>query len=367
MSGFTFSFGGDDIEDEEAGTSPQVESRPVAAERPSLKSAGAFPVAGKPQLPALHHGLDHMFSQLPPKVAYDLLDAGEGLYLPRRELWDVKVQVMAEQDVDAEMEPGLGTHDVKTGVYEGGFKSWESSVDLVKELKQMDLSASCLGKNTSLRVTELGCGTALPSLALFQEVVSSPIMRGNVPLLLTVADYNPTVLQLVTLPNFILTWALVAHHESSLVQQALDVEGKELELSEDILGAFRDFLSSNKIFLSFVSGGWSNEFVEVLYTTATMSQRTSGDTALLLGAETIYSPLALETFTETMMSILREERMKNLDGKTIAVVGAKRHYFGVGGSLDDFIDKARESGCSVDWLREEGQGVRRGVVMCQLQ
>ena len=29
---------------------------------------------------------------------------------------------------------GLGERDVKTGVYEGGFKSWESSVDLVKVL-----------------------------------------------------------------------------------------------------------------------------------------------------------------------------------------------------------------------------------------
>ena len=46
---------------------------------------------------------------------------------------------MAEEDVgrggDTE---GLGEHDVKTGVYEGGFKSWESSVDLVKVLAAGD-------------------------------------------------------------------------------------------------------------------------------------------------------------------------------------------------------------------------------------
>lgn len=40
---------------------------------------------------------------------------------------------MAEDDGKEGME-GLGQHDVKTGVYEGGFKSWESSVDLVKVL-----------------------------------------------------------------------------------------------------------------------------------------------------------------------------------------------------------------------------------------
>jgi protein-histidine N-methyltransferase len=41
---------------------------------------------------------------------------------------------MAEDEGDADGPEGLGDHDVKTGVYEGGFKSWESSVDLVKVL-----------------------------------------------------------------------------------------------------------------------------------------------------------------------------------------------------------------------------------------
>lgn len=52
--------------------------------------------------------------------------------IPRRELWDVRVQLMAEGD-----DEGVGAlagNDVKTGVYEGGFKSWESSVDVVKVL-----------------------------------------------------------------------------------------------------------------------------------------------------------------------------------------------------------------------------------------
>ena len=39
---------------------------------------------------------------------------------------------MVEEHEAAEV--GLGKDDIKTGVYEGGFKSWESSVDLVKVL-----------------------------------------------------------------------------------------------------------------------------------------------------------------------------------------------------------------------------------------
>jgi len=39
---------------------------------------------------------------------------------------------MAEEHEATEV--SLGKDDIKTGVYEGGFKSWESSVDLVKIL-----------------------------------------------------------------------------------------------------------------------------------------------------------------------------------------------------------------------------------------
>lgn len=42
---------------------------------------------------------------------------------------------MAEEE---DVEEGLGKDDVKTGVYEGGFKSWESSVDLVREIAKVE-------------------------------------------------------------------------------------------------------------------------------------------------------------------------------------------------------------------------------------
>lgn len=132
---FSFGFSGDDIEDE-AQVGRELAQEKAAAPPPS----SAFPVAGKPLLPPTRHDLEHMLSQLPSKVAYStlsvVLDNGETIELPRRELWDVRVQIMAEEDDSGESEPGLGTHDVKTGVYEGGFKSWESSVDLVKVLAQ---------------------------------------------------------------------------------------------------------------------------------------------------------------------------------------------------------------------------------------
>ncbi|KAL2757599.1 hypothetical protein ACRALDRAFT_1074577 [Sodiomyces alcalophilus JCM 7366] len=436
-SSFTFSFGGDDIEEEEL--NKEVTSLASKVEKHTLSdpanaqaqkqshqqqpaaTASAFPVPGKPQLPPTLHDLRDIFQQLPSKIAYDLLevtlDDGSTIELPRRELWDVRVQLMAEAETEdsegGEGPEGLGAHDIKTGVYEGGFKSWESSVDLVKVLaaeKHMDMA-----RRRPLRAIELGCGTALPSLAIFQWAmkarVESDATGRQPPLFLVLADYNPTVLQLVTLPNFILTWALA--HQSrgcTALEGAFDLEG-ELELTPEVLTAFGDFLITSDISLNFVSGGWSAELMDLIYSLdlstgprddddrdgegvsqGRMKQHenekesetgngnvtsNSGPTGnedhetLVLGAETIYSPFALDAFTEMMFAILARERSSSSsrDGDQFqcqALVGAKRMYFGVGGSLDDFIDKARDKGATVTQLREEAEGVVRGVVRCVL-
>lgn len=151
---FSFGFGGDDIEGDE-----QLLASLPQNVAPSRASASAFPVAGKPLLPAVHHDLSQMLAALPSKLVYGLLDVdldGTGnIQLPRRELWDVRVQLMAEDDSEAALESGLGTHDVKTGVYEGGFKSWESSVDLVKTLaSSKSLVATA---EHAIRVIEVSC------------------------------------------------------------------------------------------------------------------------------------------------------------------------------------------------------------------
>ncbi len=80
---------------------------------------------------------------------------------------------------------------------------------------------------------QLGCGTALPSVALFRQAVaaaSGRSRRGCRPLSMTLADYNPSVLYLVTLPNLVLAWALEQRDQSALLQQAFYADG-ELELS----------------------------------------------------------------------------------------------------------------------------------------
>lgn len=183
---------------------------------------------------------------------------------------------------------------------------------------------------------------------------------------LILADYNATVLQLVTLPNFVLTWALQHAADSPLLTEAFaSVEG-ELELTPEVIQGFEEYLAAQKINLQFVSGGWSAEFVELIKAAQQPSQAIDAKQRMvILGAETIYSPFALQSFTETIFSLMNYSQSTGSAAEVFAA--AKKLYFGVGGSLDDFVTKSRELGAIVEQLREESEGVRRGVVRCYLK
>ncbi|GAB0138251.1 hypothetical protein EsDP_00006488 [Epichloe bromicola] len=369
---FSFSFSGDDIDIDpglQVSSGPQENQLQPQTFEHRTSEASAFPIPGKPQLPPMQHGLDSMLSSMPSKIAYSILDVclddGQTLKLPRRELWDVRVQLMAEaENEEGCLDGELGDHDVKTGVYEGGFKSWESSVDLVKVLSAESHPNSW--QNKSARIIELGCGTALPSLAMFQWTMAKTASNSNhQSFSFILADYNPSVLRLVTLPNFILSWALYHQHTLPALQDAFSLEG-ELELNPDVLDGFCTYLSSRDFHFSFLSGGWSPDFIELLYSLPHASIRGKPDApslSLLLGAETIYSPFALQSFTEIVWSVLkREARIFSADASVW--VAAKKLYFGVGGSLDDFVMNMQTRGAVVATLRQETEGVRRGVVCC---
>lgn len=145
---------------------------------------------------------------------------------------------------------------------------------------------------------------------------------------------------------------------------AFSSEG-ELDLTPEVVKGFEEFLSTRRISLSFFSGAWSTEFVDLVGAeSASRIGHESKRHTVILGAETIYSPFALRAFTQTIFSLMEQERAQGNAAE--ALVGAKKLYFGVGGSLDDFVAGAREQGADVEELREETEGVRRGVVSCRL-
>ncbi|KAI6712807.1 hypothetical protein JHW43_004624 [Diplocarpon mali] len=300
MSAFTFSFSGDDVE--ETHTGPESLHPNHAAETGTLQRAtsSAFPIAGQSLLQPQTHEMEIMLKALPSKIAYSTLviklDDGTEISIPRRELWDVRVQLMAEEDDEGL--GNLGKDDVKTGVYEGGFKSWESSVDVVKVLHQ--------------RIREIGhSGKVLENT------------NSATALSLGLADYNPTVLQLVTLPNILLSWAQVTRRET------WEAEG-ELEIDEEVMKGFLSSLETRHIRISFFSGAWGPEFARLVKE----DMGAPASRLTITGAETIYSPAALKSFAETLMILLNTMP----DDERGALVAAKKVYFGVGGSMEDFCN-----------------------------
>ena len=182
-------------------------------------------------------------------------------------------------------------------------------------------------------------------MAVFQWLFESQVSTERS--YLGLADYNPTVLQLVTLPNILLSWAQVTCKDS------WEAEG-ELDLNEEVINEFLATLESRQIKLSFFSGAWSPGFVDLVK--ENMNSSTSRLT--LIGAETIYSPVALKSFAETLVGLLASMP----DEERISLVAAKKVYFGVGGSMEDFCDIVRSHSCAVEHIREESDGVRRAVV-----
>ena len=164
---------------------------------------------------------------------------------------------------------------------------------------------------------------------------------------LGLSDYNSTVIQLVTLPNLILSWAQVWKVAS------WEIEG-ELEIDEALVQEFLAALETRQIKLCFFSGAWGPEFVHLV----TQTMGLSPAHLMIIGAETIYSPFALRSFAGTLMDLL--DTMPGI--KKAALVAAKKVYFGVGGSMEDFCDAVRARRGLVEHIREESDGVRRAVV-----
>lgn len=183
----------------------------------------------------------------------------------------------------------------------------------------------------------------MPSLTLFAEVLKqTKTLEGtesSKKIIFTFADYNDAVLRLVTLPNLLLTWYINCQQNSETVadQNPSQVQPEEeLDITPELIGEFKSDLSKRGIAFDFISGGWSPEFVDLVF-----SVRAAEDfKTLLLASETIYSPASLMAFSETLLQIIR--RSSTDSTKSRAMIAAKKVYFGVGGGVDEFLAVLRD-------------------------
>lgn len=166
-------------------------------------------------------------------------------------------------------------------------------------------------------------------MTLFARALNSTETTGKIHF--TFADYNSDVLRLVTLPNLLLTWQNSRSQTavSSTSTTALDDE-EELDITPELIEEFKNDLANRGISVDFISGAWSAEFVDLVFSSGDAPCRT-----LVLASETIYSPASLKAFSETLLALLR--RSNTASTKSRALVAAKKVYFGVGGGVDEFL------------------------------
>lgn len=162
---------------------------------------------------------------LPPLLSYTPVrvpvststGSSETVTLLRRDLFDARFQIL-NQDESAPAVYDKGkqreaptsdereeaqfideSSDLVKGVYEGGLKTWECSLDLVDCLAQRGYHPDHVGddKVRGTSILEVGCGTAVPTCALFSrllnEIERAPTPRGEQPKKRTrihLQDYN---------------------------------------------------------------------------------------------------------------------------------------------------------------------------------
>ncbi|CAG8052969.1 unnamed protein product [Penicillium salamii] len=322
---FSFGFSGDDIDMDDSDVNNDF------SDVPSQQTVGN-PLPELVQ--ANKHDMNEWLSILPSQISFNKL-AVRNLTVARREIFDIRTQLMAEDSAghdNEELIAGIEKGDIKPNFYEGGFKTWECALDLAK----LALDENTLGDSpdgpADVHIIELGAGTAVPTLTLFARLLQGEIDQSQKKITLTFADYNSDVLRLVTLPNLILTWHNSRSQTAvSTSSTAPSQEEEELDITPELVEEFKTDLAKRGISVEFISGAWSPEFVDLVFSSGEGSSRKT----LVLASETIYSPASLTAFSETLLALLR--RSSNASTQSRALVAAKKVYFGVGGGVDEFL------------------------------
>mmetsp|Transcript_28438 Transcript_28438/g.42236 ORF Transcript_28438/g.42236 Transcript_28438/m.42236 type:complete len:399 (-) Transcript_28438:22-1218(-) len=226
--------------------------------------------------------------------------------------------------------------DLIPGVYEGGLKVWECSLDLCHYITQQLLllqNNKTFDKN-DLSILELGCGHGLPSCLLLRELLGKAF---NMTVLFS--DYNEFVLRDVTLPNVLLNTLLpssTAQDSEKLTSSVGMVSGDWLQLSNHL---------SNNTLPQISSLGDQYKPPQ------------DGKFDVILMAETTYTTLAARQTAFLILHHLKLPLSRSLEHKNIdkgddsggvAFVASKRYYFGVGGGVDVFREECQALKLVVD-------------------
>ncbi|KAF9073097.1 hypothetical protein BDP27DRAFT_1319385 [Rhodocollybia butyracea] len=373
---FKFDFEVDDIDTEIDSFLKQTDEScsEKNVQRPSVSDGGESDSIKEPVGALVELTMEHLLNTLPLQISYSPLEiplsSSSGPYhLARRDLFDARFQVISEDQDSSSGFADVASNkerlrfldtpsDLVPGVYEGGLKTWECSLDLVDYLDSNLEEKDLRGK----RVLELGCGTGVPSLYLLQKMFSSPSTSSKTEMCLQ--DYNPSTLELVTFPNVLLAWymspASISFRNS---QSSSDPEAEDaveyplldptttgdLPITSVLKDAFVRSLKEYGLELRFFGGSWKS------------FKHDSTRFDIVLTSETIYRTESVPELIDVMWNATHRRSSsisEHLSKVTISepaapliLVAAKVFYFGVGGGVDEFVGAVRK------WV-ENHQGSR---------
>ncbi|KAK0213315.1 hypothetical protein DFS33DRAFT_114749 [Desarmillaria ectypa] len=346
------------------------------------------------QDPFVEVSLQHLVDCLPSLISCSPLSiplsSGGDVTLARRDLFDARFQLINDEVNDDQKDnlPALGfldaPSDLVQGVYEGGLKTWECSLDIVDYLHAENPTFE------GRRVFEVGCGTAVPSVYILQKLFSG--LPGEKETQLHLQDYNAVVFELLTLPNLILAWCMVfllVNHVLHLICE-LDMSPAskayrdaattnldetplppadasihaEIPITLELKTAFISSLEVYAIRLRFFSGSWGSfDF-----------HQSGGAYDIVFTSETIYRMDSVGSLIDLLQSVSPTvdnltSRLSISDGENdpsfLCLVAAKIFYFGVGGGVTNFVEAVEEKGGRVETVWERKVGVGRKIMRIQ--
>ncbi|XP_031247845.1 histidine protein methyltransferase 1 homolog [Pistacia vera] len=221
---------------------------------------------------------------------------------------------------------GLPNSDLVPGVYEGGLKLWEGSLDLVKALcsDAENGNISFTGK----RVLELGCGHGIPGIFTCHEGAA----------VIHFQDFNAEVLRFLTIPN-------VNANLSKKLQPAAANEANH----------------DTGVEVRFFAGDWSqiHELLPCVNDNEkdlnSSGQSPTSGYDIILMAETIYSISAHQNLYGLIKKCVSRPH-------GVVYMAAKKHYFGVGGGTRQFMSMVEKDGfmaaCLVAEVADGSSNVR---------
>ena len=236
----------------------------------------------------------------------------------KRALPDINFEIAKQDDLknkDELAEALAKSSDLIEGVYEGGCKTWECSLDLVTHMHTTRQEYK--GKT----ILELGCGSALPGILAINLGAASVDFQ----------DYNEQVLRFVTIPNICLNTLELPIH--------VDTDGYfSVELNHP----------SSALHSKFFVGDWK-----------TLENVIESKYDVILSSETIYNLGAIPSLLQIIKFRLKPQGH--------ALVAAKHTYFGCSGSLNSFKEIATSQfGFKIEQVFSNTSGIRREILKLSL-